>query len=428
MTRARSLTSLWLSFAVCLGLVALSPGVLAATKTTLTFLHWMTDPVEQASQLQRVALFEAAHPDVKMEVLFSSGVPDQRQKIMTMHAAGIAPDLFVVSRRNQYELWANGLIMPVTKYVGSRDLRFEDIINTEQLRMDGEYIGISHHGGGQLLGFNAELFAGGGVEPADASYRAGRWNIATFQDAVRKITRDANGDGIPDVYGMANFAGADPFMSMLRAFGVTLLDPESGDPRINTPQGIEAIRLVSELCLVYNVVGGNFAAGTRAIECLAPRPVFVSWGQSSVYPFEWNIIPYPKATGDHRNVGGHNFYAISSQCKHPDLAFAFIEFELRPELVRQQLLAGEILTPVRLSTCRDPVLRTRFPGLHLDVWMLAASDYLVPETVRVPGFEESLAIATREVAQAVQGQQSPEQAAARIHDQIVRVVQSKFRN
>lgn len=424
-TTARSLTSRRLALAVTLCTLVCIPllSASATEKTTLTFLMWGSDP----DSVERARLFEKDNPGVKIEHLFTENTASHREKILTMHAAGIAPDLFLVSRSYQYELWANGLIQPLTKYINDPELRFKDLVNTEQMHVDGEYIGIPHHGGGQQLVFNADVFAHGGVEPADELFRAGRWDLDNYVTITRKLTRDLNGDGIPDIYGTDPLRGMSELLSLLRVFGTTLLDPKTGDPRINTPQGIEAIRYISDLRNVHGVVGGNAKQGTQAVFPISPRAVFSAWGVSNAYPFDWNIVPFPKGALGHRNVGGHNFYAISSQSTHPEHALAFIKFELRPELIRQQLASGAILTPVRASTFRDPVLRNRFPNLNLDVYLAATSDYLIPETVKVPGANEAEAIAVREVALAVQGTQSAEQTALRIHDEIVRTVLPKYR-
>ena len=416
--------------AVVLTLVALVSAAAGAQERTITYMIWSTDPQDQESMLGRARAFEAENPGVKVDVLFSTSTGDQRTKILTMHAAGVTPDLFVVSRPWQYELWAMGLFLPLNEFIERNpDLNFPDIINAEQVTMGGQIIGIHHHGGGQQLAFNAALFDAAGLARPDALYRAGAWTHEAFVESVRAITRDLNGDGQPDIFGTGAMSSGHNFLSFLRTFGTTLLDPESGQPRINTPEGIAAIRYVSDLAVVYNAVGGNNAAGTQGIWNQCPRCVFRDWGREDVFPFEWNIVPYPKGEHGHRNVGGHNFFAVASNSRHPELAFAFIMYELRPDVIEASLANGAIITPVRASTFRSPLMAERFPGLNMDVFLKAAStdDYLVPETVKVPGLDESIAVANREIQAVMAGSISPETAALNIHNEIVQAILPRYR-
>ena len=59
--------------------------------------------------------------------------------------------------------------------------------------------------------------------------------------------------------------------------------------------------------------------------------------------------------------------------------------------------------------------------------MRAAADFLVPENVKVPGYGEMVSIANKEIDAARAGQQGPEQAALRIHQQIMSVVVPKYK-
>ncbi len=399
----------------------------SAQDRTITYMLWASDPKDQQSVRETARLFEAEHPGVTVEVLFSTSTTDHHEKIVTMRAAGITPDVFVVNRPMQYDYWTKGYIRALTDWV-TRDpeLQWDDIINHEQMTMDGEIIGVPHHGGGQQLGFNVALFQEAGLERADEMWRADRWDTDNFVSAVRAITHDRDGDGTPEIYGTAGLTGGHPFLSMLRAFGTTLLDPETGQPTINTPAGRAAIEWVTSLATVYGAMGGGRT--NAALFAICPRCVFRDWGRPDVLDFEWNIVPFPKGPNGHRNTGGHNFFAISADTPYPDLAQEFITFNLRPEFIREQLASGAILTPVRISTFQDPVLLDRYDGLNLEVFLRSASssDYLIPETVKVPGLSDSIRIANAHLVQVVGGEQSPDAAAVAIEDEIVRTVLPQY--
>ncbi len=73
---------------------------------------------------------------------------------------------------------------------------------------------------------------------------------------------------------------------------------------------------------------------------------FVVWG---------NDVPYPAGPYGHRNVGGHDFFAISSQSKNPELAYQFIRYSFSLDTVRNTLAGGAVVTPVRRAGRRaDP--------------------------------------------------------------------------
>ena len=74
-----------------------------------------------------------------------------------------------------------------------------------------------------------------------------KWTFDTFRAVCRKLTRDTNGDGKPDVWA---FTAEDPWLSFVSANGASLLTTNAnGEPKItlDSAASLEALQFVSDL-------------------------------------------------------------------------------------------------------------------------------------------------------------------------------------
>ena len=172
-----------------------------------------------------VKAFEAAHPDIKIEV---SGVPMNQalQKITTLAAAGSLPDLFVNTENNAGKLYDMGICDDMSKYMTSEEMN--NIVDAvrEGSTIDGKFIMYPWYSAPNALIYRTDWFEEAGLSAPTT--------LEEMREAAKILTKDTNGDGAVDRYGFGMIGTADDsgetrFVMILRSFGARELYQENGE-------------------------------------------------------------------------------------------------------------------------------------------------------------------------------------------------------
>src|SRR5690606_21708949 len=125
----------------------------------------------------------------------------------------------------------------------------EDIIETRlaPYTVDGQNYGIDYHLGSFVMFYNTALLEEAGVDVD---------SIRTWDDYIeagKKVTRDTDGDGTPDVY-MTTIETTDIFSTypiMLTMGGGTY--NAEGDVILNSPENVEALQFLQDLVYEHGI-------------------------------------------------------------------------------------------------------------------------------------------------------------------------------
>ncbi|MBZ0268085.1 ABC transporter substrate-binding protein [bacterium] len=292
------------------------------------------------------------------------------QKIMAAVAAGGPPDI-----AQCYEAWTANLIenesiVPFGKFLsgpnGIADLDDIPDLFLAGSRQDGEIWSFPFNKSVRCLYYNKDLLRAAGLDP-DTPPRT--W--AEYREFARKLTRDLDGDGKVDQYGLAAQITASMFENLLVQNGGSLLNEDETAVTFDSPEGVEALEFLANLLVRdgSSLVSQGFEYQN---EFLAGKAAMIEGSSVSLafmegkYTFEIGIAPLPAGKRDTQLVAGTDVVLFAGTPEREARAWAFVKWFTDTEQTARWSAATGYL-PVRKSAMKDPVLAAkldRHPGLR----------------------------------------------------------------
>lgn len=193
------------------------------------------------------------------------------ESLITDHASGKAS--YDVVQLRGYDVYPNaavsGSILDVDSvYDFANDPTWQDANFKAMGTFNGKWYAIpfTPNETGVGIWYNRALLRAANVPDLWDYVNKGTWNFDTFRAVCKKLTRDTNGDGKPDIWA---FTSEDPWLAFVNANGGSLLTTnDKGEPKItlDSSAALEALQFVSNLMLVDNTVpdGAELGAITNS--------------------------------------------------------------------------------------------------------------------------------------------------------------------
>ena len=142
--------------------------------------------------------FKKANPNIEVEV-DETPWSDFKTKLKMQIAAGNAPDVFLTDSGYAATLGGMGAAVDLSGKIDA-DLSRDDFTSALDIIKDGEgkVWGVTHSLAAAGVLYNKNLFDEYGVE-----YPTEDWTFQDMLDMAQKLTKDTDGDGKTDVYGLA---------------------------------------------------------------------------------------------------------------------------------------------------------------------------------------------------------------------------------
>lgn len=234
-----------------------------------------------------VARYNAAHESVVIEPLYRE-TEELRNLFVVASAGGQGPEIIFGPADNVGVLAVTASLRPLDEVLPDSVLaRFtpEGVV-----RWEGEpWLLADQVGNHLMLVYNRAL-----IPEAPATTDA-------WIDALQRATRDENGDGRPDRYGLAwNYREPFFFIPFLTGFGGWVLDRE-GRPTLDTEATVRAIQFVLDLRDKYRVIPGEsdydvaetlFKEGRTASIINGPW-AWAGYGEAGI---DYAIAPLPRVS------------------------------------------------------------------------------------------------------------------------------------
>lgn len=359
------MTRKWLAYAVAaLGLV--SP---ALAQSTITFGYW-GDPPELPPFEEIVSKYQAAHPDVKIEIQHApwSGY---FTRLDAQLAAGAGPDVFFITNVPSYA--SRGALAPLDDLIKASSFPIDQYVPSSLLThsYEGKLYSIPRDSAPSALYYNSDAFDAAGV-----AYPNADWKWADLRDAAIKLTTTEGGRITR--YGLA--LESNDWATWVQQNGGKVFD----DPLKPTtfllaePAAVEAIQYIGDLInkdkvtpnfLEAEQAGGTaqlFSSGQAAMVITNPSRL----GTFADVPFKWAVANLPGGpTGIHSNRTGGAGFAVNANSKNPEAAWAFLQYLAGPE--GQSIFAGAKAAAVPAMTGNETV-RAAFKAPFGDVFLKEA--------------------------------------------------------
>lgn len=320
----------WCSFLVAafLTVVGFGANPVLAAKITLKVSLWGDSLTPETKAV--FAEYEKLNPDVKIEpLIYPWG--EYHDKLLTMVAGKVAPDVMVLSRTYLPAFAEQKLVRPLDDWL-NRDYNVRtDIVEMLSGTYKGRMYGIPIWGGPSIMMYNADMFEEAGqVDPGKLAY-INSWTWDKVIEMGKKITQDMNGDGQADqtMLPCVHFGWRAQWLHKIWAYGGDMVDLVRNLVLVDKPESIKGLQLWVDMDRVHHITSrpanGNawepFATGNQALAdawlTTAVNTARVGTG------FRVDIVTSPAGPKGSYHLAGGCPVCVSASTSHPEEAYKF---------------------------------------------------------------------------------------------------------
>lgn len=357
-----------------------------------------------------IALFEEEHAGVRVEYVSGILKENYPEWLAQQLILGEAPDLFLVFGENFYDLAEIGALKDLGSMMAEDDGFVKERFYSSALA-SGQYgerqLALPYECAPKLMFVNKTILNAEGIDlPAED------WTWEDFYEICSAVTRDMDGNGVPDQFGVVGYTWADA----LDSNGVQLFD-RNGTSCCLTEEGVrEAILFMEELeglCDGYHVTGRDFDLGKVAFQPM----LFSEYRAYKPYPlsikkysgFEWECIPMPSGSrGDNISELDTLLLAMNGNTTQVRYAWEFMKLLTCDERIQSEIFTySEGVSVLRDVTESDGTLQLLIDSSGENTaFHLSALSSAVENAVVAPGFRgsgEVLAEVDKAVAEIMEG-------------------------
>lgn len=406
-----------LTLGVALATALFVSGVPAAAQTVT--IRVMSKGTLEEKQIEQavVKAFEREYPHIKVKYENPGGWG--WEKLITLIAGGNAPDVTRFFNGFTPMLAAKGALIDLKPFIDSdKSFDLDDMVSnglTAASFRDAIY-GVPQEYIGYSMAYNAEMFDDAGLNPPPESLKeAGNWTWETLLAVAKKLSKDTNGDGKMDQWGIVYDMPGDRWLPWIYQNGGQMVDNREDPTRytLDHPRTIEAVQWLMDLRFVHK------ATPTPDEMKGIPEQFFTS-GQVGMYPFgpwlaphyqkfakfDWNIGHLPAGKGGRWNSAVADVWTVVKGSKHPREAWEFVKFMTGPVGQSMKAVKGNV-TPSRQSAF-NVLLNAPGKPQNKRVLIEAATYAKVPE--KTPFFFRVQEVLNRELWLVLSGKKNVENA------------------
>lgn len=249
-----------------------------------------------------IRTFENGHPGVGVE--YTSGIvkEDYAEWLSGQLLSGNGPDVFMVLGDNFNDFAETGVLKDLTQLM-KKDSDFREDAYYSSAFASGSYRNVQYalpyECAPKLMFVNKTILRRENLEvPGD------RWTWDDLYEICTKVTKDTNGDGLTDQFGIVGYTWEEAFESN----GISVFNQSGTEAHLTGKEVEEALRFlirIENLNGGYNTTLRDFDLGNVAFQPMS----FSEFRAYKPYPlsikkysgFEWGCIPMP-AGPDGENI------------------------------------------------------------------------------------------------------------------------------
>ena len=344
------------------------------------------DPDEIQGFRNMISAYKDEQPDVNVKLIEASDRDDLLARLATSFAGGTPPDLFLLNYRYYGQFASKGVLEPIEDRVEGSDVFQEEDFYEQALdafRFEGELTCLPQNISSLVVYYNKDLFEEAGVAEPEPG-----WKWADMVATAKKLTKDANGDGRAEVYGL----GVEPAIIRVAPFvwsaGGELVDDDENPTHfeLDTPEAQNAMADFFELRLLDKVIPSEeeveseddetrFLNGRLAmlLESRRATPTF-----RAIDKFDWDVAALPQHE-EPASILHADGYCMTEASENKDAAWSFMEFALGPEGATIVSKSGRTVPSLKEVAESDAFLDPTAKPANSQVWLDA-----IPSIRHVP--------------------------------------------
>ncbi|MBI4552147.1 MAG: extracellular solute-binding protein [Candidatus Latescibacteria bacterium] len=323
----------------------------AADRVTITYWRPTYD-VERDATVRMIRDFEAKYPHIRINMVPTSSY---EEKIKTALAGGVGPDIMAVDGPLIAFYAYQGALIPLDRYYtpeGKADLIPASL---EEITWNGHLWTGPLNNSSIAVYYNEAMFERAGIVPPRMADRA--WTWEQFVAQIKRVM-EANRAGAWQPWGLMFGIGINEFaayaeMPWLWQTGGQVMRPDGlrATGYLDSPASVRGLTTFQHLFRVDRVapveeITEGFVTGKAATVISGPWSIPF---YKDVYPnFKYGIMPLPRDMKQVTPCGSWHM-AVTSQSRHPDEAWRFIDWMTGIEGAKQWYRETRNL-PARQST------------------------------------------------------------------------------
>jgi multiple sugar transport system substrate-binding protein len=358
---------------------SISCAPLAGTPPATSAISFMVfgDAAEKAAYERLVAEFQQRHPDINVTLIHIPGQSDYRKRLGIDFAAGTPADIVLLNYRRYAAFAAKGALEPLGPYLARSTLISPGDFYTEAVdpfTWQGVLMCIPQNISSLVVYYNRDLFRAAGLPDPSPD-----WTWDDFLRAAQALTRDTDGDGVTDQYGLGTDVSLFRVAPFIWQNGGELADNPQAPTRLalDTPAAREAIQWFVDLQVKHGVTPNAVAEAAESSESrflngrlgmlLNSRRGVPTY--RTITDFEWDVAPLPRGK-QRAGILHADAYCMAQVSKQKAAAWTFIEFANSVEGQRIIATTGRTVPSLRTvaesSAFLDPQARPANSRVFLD--------------------------------------------------------------
>lgn len=301
----------------------------------LTLWQGVNPPPNRDVLQTLVDRFNQTHPTIQVESLYVGQADQQMPKILAAVVGNATPDMLWFAPMITGQLVELGALRPLEDWLAASPLRQQlDPALLESMAFQGHSWSVPFGTNNVGIYYRPSLFQAAGITQLPKTWEE-------LRQAARQLTRDTNGDGRVDQYGMLLPLGKGewtvftwlPFM--WSGGGELLPNPTAGPEQLDivNPGAIAALNLWQTLLQDGSAILSapergyeldGFLAGKVAMQLSGPWTL----GQLQSTGVDFGVLPIPIGARPATVVGGENLFLFKSTPERERAAFTFAEYVL----------------------------------------------------------------------------------------------------
>jgi ABC-type glycerol-3-phosphate transport system substrate-binding protein len=308
----------------------------APAKIKLTYWHFLGGQMGKRHETL-VAEFNKANPDIEVESLYSGNAWTMRDKLLAAVAGKQPPDVSMIDQFWAAQLASTGAIIKMQTLIDGADgIDKADVNKTAWMTatVDGEIWTMPYAMSNIVLYYNKDMFKAVGLDPNKPPTTWGE-----LVDYAKKLTRDVNGDGKIDEWGLsfpitANTGTVYYYITFLWQAGGELYNADYTKVAFNSPAGVEALQFWMDLVHKHGVVplappAEGFTVGRIAMELASSSTLETRQGKCK---FPIGVAHIPAGKNKVTGVGGNNLAIFKNTSAKEAAAWKFVKWMSSPEM------------------------------------------------------------------------------------------------
>lgn len=263
-------------------------------------------------------------------------ISDYFDKLASQLSAGTAPDVFWLADAKEATFIQGGWCVNLRDKLESDpeyDLAdfYTDAINSTDYG-DGGIYGVPFSFGARAIFYNKTLFEEAGVKTPQECVDDGTWTYETMFDLAAKIKEyDATKTGVKLwCVGQAT-NGIQNFADILLAYGANLVNSDSTEFTLDSPEGIAVTKMVYDAMYetgAHAKPGDDTAFLSGNIAMARETYSYMTSMANGNVEFEWDVVPQPYGSlgKDGKLYTGYAYWCANASSKNSELAAELVKF------------------------------------------------------------------------------------------------------